>query len=271
MYGGWGTYPLKSGLSSKHIAFIRAIEGSRHFGQIVFKSYSEMPYHKKSIQFAAADFAYKDQWNFIAFRGTDDTIAGWKEDFMIAFTRTPAQEKALEFAQSHIYPGTGPDEACTRTGLPAIKPYILAPVSAAFSDSTYWNLLSRLTLRCACNKGTGPLAGQSPYPKYCCIRLSNSRCASSSAFYTIDLQEYVDCVYDLDGPGFCGEVFDLTALDRIREKTTFIILEFSVIGRLFEPDFPDTKIVVSDESAVMQHELLLLGSKIRRTGYGIRE
>lgn len=79
-----------------------------------------------------------------------------------------------------------------------------------------------------------------------------------------NLKEYVDRVYDLDGPGFCGEVFDLAALNRIREKTTFIIPEFSVIGRLFEPDFPDTKIVASVESAMMQHELLSWGVRSER-------
>lgn len=158
---------------AKHIAFIRAIEGSRRFGQIILKSYSETLNHKKSIQFAAADFTYKDQWNFIAFRGTDDTIAGWKEDFMIAFTRTPAQEKALDFAKSHISKN--------------IRNYI-------GGHSKGGNLA---------------LYAASMLPE--------------------NLQEYVDRVYDLDGLGFCGEVFDLAALNRIREKTTFIIPEFSVI------------------------------------------
>ena len=191
------------GGAAKHIAFIRAVEGSRRFGEVVLKSYSETLDHKKSIQFAAADFAYKDQWNFIAFRGTDDTIAGWKEDFMIAFTRTPAQEKALDFSKSHINKNT--------------RNYIGGH-----------------------SKG-GNLA------------------LYAASILPENLQEYVDRVYDLDGPGFCGEVFDLTALNRIREKTTFIIPEFSVIGRLFDPDFPDTKIVASDESAMMQHELLSWG------------
>jgi len=193
------------GGSAKHVSFIREIEKSRRFGQVVLKGYSETLDHKKSIQFAAADFVYKDHWNFIAFRGTDDTIAGWKEDFMIAFTRTPAQEMALDFAKSYI------DKS--------IKNYI-------GGHSKGGNLA---------------LYAASMLPEH--------------------LQEYVSRVYDLDGPGFCEEVFDLTALNRIREKTTFIIPEFSVIGRLFEPDFPDTKIAASNESAMMQHELLSWGVK----------
>lgn len=193
------------GGAAKHVSFIRAVEKSRRFGQVILKSYSELLDHEKSIQFAAADFAYKDYWNFIAFRGTDDTIAGWKEDFMIAFTRTPAQEKALDFARSHI------------------------------------------------NKNTKNwIGGHSK---------GGNLALYAASMLPDNLQEYVDRVYDLDGPGFCGEVFDLTLLNRIREKTTFIIPEFSVIGRLFEPDFPDTKIVASDESAMMQHELLSWGVK----------
>lgn len=187
----------------KHAAFIRAVENSRRFGQVVLKSYSETLDHEKSIQFAAAAFAYKGLWNFIAFRGTDDTIAGWKEDFMIAFTQTPAQKKALDFAKSHIDKNT--------------KNYIGGH-----------------------SKG-GNLA------------------LYAASMLPGELQDHVERVYDLDGPGFCGEVFDLTVLDRIRDKTTFIIPEFSVIGRLFESDFPDTKITASSESAMMQHELLSWG------------
>lgn len=34
---------------------------------------------------------------YLAFRGTDDSVVGWKEDFMISFSVTSAQKKALKY------------------------------------------------------------------------------------------------------------------------------------------------------------------------------
>ena len=48
-------------------------------------------------QFSAASF-YPDGRLFIAYRGTDDSIAGWREDFRMAFlTPVPAQRHAEEY------------------------------------------------------------------------------------------------------------------------------------------------------------------------------
>ena len=187
----------------RHMDFIRAVENSRRFGMVTLQKYEETLDHIKSIQFAAAVFGYKDNWNFISYRGTDDTIAGWKEDFMIAFTRTPAQEMALDFAEKNI------DE------------HLLNYVGGH-------------------SKG-GNLA------------------VYAAAMLPKKTQKSVTHIYDLDGPGFCGEVFDKSLLNHISFKTTMIIPKFSVIGKLFELEFPDTKIVTSNETAVMQHELLSWG------------
>lgn len=48
-------------------------------------------------QFSAASF-YPDGRLFVAYRGTDDSIAGWREDFRMAFlTPVPAQRHAEEY------------------------------------------------------------------------------------------------------------------------------------------------------------------------------
>lgn len=52
--------------------------------------------HEK--QFAAITILPGDGTIFVAFRGTDDTIVGWKEDFNMAFiTPVPSQKDALEY------------------------------------------------------------------------------------------------------------------------------------------------------------------------------
>lgn len=193
----------------EHPVFIQAVAESRRFGEIRVGSYSETLDHEQSIQFAAAAFTYNKLLNFISFRGTDDTIAGWKEDFMIAFTKTTAQDMALEFTKANLIEGS--------------KNYIGGH-----------------------SKG-GNLA------------------LYAASMLPGELQDRVTHVYDLDGPGFCKEVFDLKALDQIQDRTTFIIPEFSIIGKLFEPDIHDKKIAASNETAIMQHELLSWGT----TGQGV--
>ncbi len=49
-------------------------------------------------QFAAITFLLDDGTAFVSFRGTDSTIVGWKEDFMLTFaTPVPAQTRAAQY------------------------------------------------------------------------------------------------------------------------------------------------------------------------------
>ena len=47
-------------------------------------------------QFSAIKIELTDDTNFIAFRGTDDSLIGWKEDFEISFRIIAAQEQAVK-------------------------------------------------------------------------------------------------------------------------------------------------------------------------------
>jgi hypothetical protein len=50
-------------------------------------------------QFSAVVFSIRENEHFIAFRGTDGTLAGWKEDFHMSFMdEVPAQKMAAEYA-----------------------------------------------------------------------------------------------------------------------------------------------------------------------------
>ncbi len=52
----------------------------------------------KEMQFAAMTFRLPDDSLFVAYRGTDDTIVGWKEDFNMTFlSHVPAQERAAAY------------------------------------------------------------------------------------------------------------------------------------------------------------------------------
>ncbi|MEA4894859.1 MAG: DUF2974 domain-containing protein [Oscillospiraceae bacterium] len=49
-------------------------------------------------QFSAVTYILPESTKYIAFRGTDDTLIGWKEDFNMAFVYpVPSQKRALEY------------------------------------------------------------------------------------------------------------------------------------------------------------------------------
>ena len=67
--------------------------------RMVFYNSATVP--EQESQFAAVAFLLPDDTAVLAFRGTDATLVGWKEDFNMSFQdRIPAQEKALYYTQS---------------------------------------------------------------------------------------------------------------------------------------------------------------------------
>ena len=54
--------------------------------------------HVKEMQFSAVTYILPDNRVYIAFRGTDDTLVGWKEDLNMAFVYpVPSQARALVY------------------------------------------------------------------------------------------------------------------------------------------------------------------------------
>ncbi len=62
-----------------------------------------------------------------------------------------------------------------------------------------------------------------------------------------------------DGPGICNSVTDVTGIRELKDKIARITPQFCVIGKLFEPVVPDTKIVKSSKKGIMQHALISWG------------
>ena len=54
---------------------------------------------RKAQQFSAVTVELPDGTAYISFRGTDDTIVGWKEDFNLSTGVVPAQKRAIEYLQ----------------------------------------------------------------------------------------------------------------------------------------------------------------------------
>lgn len=66
--------------------FLAALE-SRRFGRMRLNYYENRIDEVRATQFSAVTFLLEDGTVFLAFRGTDETLAGWKEDFHMALCR----------------------------------------------------------------------------------------------------------------------------------------------------------------------------------------
>ena len=84
----------------KDIELLKIAAKSRRFGECQLYMYRDLLIPEQDTQFAAMTFLLDDGSMFLAFRGTDNTLVGWKEDFNMTFQQTiPAQRLALQYTR----------------------------------------------------------------------------------------------------------------------------------------------------------------------------
>ncbi|MBR0357350.1 MAG: DUF2974 domain-containing protein [Clostridia bacterium] len=183
--------------------FVRYAALSRRFGDLYVSDYVDEFFPEIPIQFSAVTFHLDRETRYIAFRGTDSSIAGWKEDFMISFAQTKAQELSLEYLMKHIRPG---------------KSYYVGGHSKGANEVLY-----------------------------------------AAALLPEKKKRHLKRLFINDGPGFCKEVLDPDLIKTIEPICTAIRPEYCVIGKIFEPNISDCRIVKSTQKAAMQHSIFSWG------------
>lgn len=79
-------------------ALLFAMAESERFGGMRLHDYVNEVDEERIIQFSALTAEMEDGSTFVAFRGTDNTLVGWREDFHMSFeTPVPAQVEALAY------------------------------------------------------------------------------------------------------------------------------------------------------------------------------
>ena len=79
---------------------LRRMADSRRFGEMRLNCFVDWLDVGKGEQFAALTIETGDGRLYLSFRGTDDTLAGWREDFELAcMPEVPAQKKALQYVE----------------------------------------------------------------------------------------------------------------------------------------------------------------------------
>lgn len=79
---------------------LQAAAATERYRKLKLVFYRNETVKEQESQFAAVAFLLPGNLAVLAFRGTDATLVGWKEDFNMSFQdRVPAQEKALYYTQ----------------------------------------------------------------------------------------------------------------------------------------------------------------------------
>ncbi len=82
------------------IELLEVISESPRFKDMLLCGYVNRVDLEEEKQFSAITIRLDEQNIFVAYRGTDDTLIGWKEDFNMAFaTPVPAQLEAVNYLQ----------------------------------------------------------------------------------------------------------------------------------------------------------------------------
>lgn len=78
---------------------LRALSQTERYKSSYLANFVDDTDISRQIQFAALEIITSDGYSFISFRGTDDTIIGWKEDFNLSFMTVPAENEAAAYLQ----------------------------------------------------------------------------------------------------------------------------------------------------------------------------
>lgn len=82
-------------------ALLEAMRASRRFQTVTYNYYVNLIDHEASSQFSAVTCFLPEGPVYVAFRGTDETLAGWREDFAMAYeTPVPSQELAAKYLRT---------------------------------------------------------------------------------------------------------------------------------------------------------------------------
>ena len=82
---------------------LRPVAESRRFGNTKMCGYVNFVSKSAEAQMSAVQFELEDGTVYVAFRGTDETLIGWKEDFNLSYmSSTEGQKLAVEYMKKNF-------------------------------------------------------------------------------------------------------------------------------------------------------------------------
>ena len=91
-------------VTKKRVELAEAMVRSRRFAGLNLSNYCSVLDKEVEKQFAAMIFSLPElDYHQLVFRGTDDSVIGWKEDFQLTYSREiPAHRSAIAFLSEHL-------------------------------------------------------------------------------------------------------------------------------------------------------------------------
>ena len=91
-------------VTKERVELAEAIVRSRRFASLSLSNYRSVLDKEVEKQFAAMIFSLSElDYHQLVFRGTDDSVIGWKEDFQLTYSREiPAHRSAMTFLEDHL-------------------------------------------------------------------------------------------------------------------------------------------------------------------------
>ena len=84
--------------TNRSYEILKAAASTKRFGSLILSNYVNEIDDELDLQFCAMTIEDKNNFKYITFRGTDDTLVGWKEDFQMTYKdEVLSQRKAVDY------------------------------------------------------------------------------------------------------------------------------------------------------------------------------
>lgn len=104
---------MQRGRNKNDIDLLIRMAAAKRYENVSLVHYRQRYLPEEETQFAAMTFLLDDGSMFLSFRGTDNTVTGWKEDFNMCFRKSvPAQLLAQRYLQEMLAEYTRPVHLC---------------------------------------------------------------------------------------------------------------------------------------------------------------
>lgn len=95
-------------LAKYDVDLLKLLAENRRYRNMKLTYYVNQIENESQMQFSAVTVQISKKLHFVSYRGTDNTLVGWKEDFNMSFTcPVPAQKSAVEYLEQVASKTTG--------------------------------------------------------------------------------------------------------------------------------------------------------------------
>ncbi|MBT1160354.1 Mbeg1-like protein [Bifidobacterium sp. SO1] len=239
------------------LGLLRAVCESPRYRGIRVGEYAEQLDAGDQTQFAAMTFDLTDcdgvggALLYVAFRGTDGTLIGWKEDFNMAVRcPVPAQRSAAEYLRSI---------ADRSAGVPGAVPARLMVGGHSKGGNMAIYAAMRMVDDAANDNDTFAPKRNVAFPDHACHGVDDGardgddvRKSRSDADGRIVMPR-IARIFSHDGPGFDAAITASPAYRAVFDRISKTVPEASVIGMLLDDGGLGRTIVKADAIGILQH------------------